>query len=307
MVFGRGSCYKENKKNISLFLKKYNIPSLTSLLSLGLVDSKDSFGMVGPHGSYSSSKLLEETDHLISVGCDIRKILRKKDLLKKNMTIVDIDKTVLDSSDKNNLSINISSINFIDFMLKNIGPYNTEWTHSFLKGLKNENVKKENKEISKNKKAFIFRKLSDILGDDVILCSDFSYDDVNLQQFYKFNDYKNSVLSGGNGTPGYGFPAAIGAKFSRPKNKVVSISSGNNFQFNMQEMIVALEQKLDLTVIVLNEKSSNKNLKYKGPDFKLLAESFGAKAYQFSFDSKIESNLKKTLNLKGLILIEVIM
>ena len=307
LVFGRGSCYKENKKNISLFLKKYNIPSLTSLLSLGLVDSKDSFGMVGPHGSYSSSKLLEETDHLISVGCDIRKILRKKDLLKKNMTIVDIDKTVLDSSDKNNLSINISSINFIDFMLKNIGPYNTEWTHSFLKGLKNENVKKENKEISKNKKAFIFRKLSDILGDDVILCSDFSYDDVNLQQFYKFNDYKNSVLSGGNGTPGYGFPAAIGAKFSRPKNKVVSISSGNNFQFNMQEMIVALEQKLDLTVIVLNEKSSNKNLKYKGPDFKLLAESFGAKAYQFSFDSKIESNLKKTLNLKGLILIEVIM
>ena len=120
-----------------------------------------------------------------------------------------------------------------------------------------------------------------------------------------FNDYSNSVLAGGNGTPGYGFPAAIGAKFSRPGSKVVSISSGTNFQFNMQEMIVALEQNLDLTIIVLNEKYLKKGLKYKGPDYKILAESFGAKAYQLNFDSKIETNLRKTLKLKGLILIEI--
>ena len=73
----------------------------------------------------------------------------------------------------------------------------------------------------------------------------------------------------------------------------------------MQEMIVALEQNLDLTIIVLNEKYLKKGLKYKGPDYKILAESFGAKAYQLNFDSKIETNLRKTLKLKGLILIEI--
>ena len=157
----------------------------------------------------------------------------------------------------------------------------------------------------KNNKAFIYKKLSDILGDKVVICSDFSYDDVNNQQYFKFNDYRNSVLAGGNGTPGYGFPAAIGAKFSRPGSKVVSISSGTNFQFNMQEMIVALEQNLDLTIIVLNEKYLKKGLKYKGPDYKILAESFGAKAYQLNLILKLRQTLGKTLKLKGLILIEI--
>ena len=305
LIFGRGSCYDENVKKISKIISKYNIPAVTSLLSLGLVDSDVSYGMIGKNGSYSSNELLSETDHLISVGCDISKILPKKVLKNKNMTVVDIDRTVLEPLDKNILNIYSTTIKFIDFMSSGIGTYKSDWKKSFLEKIKKESVKKENKEISNNKKAFIFRKLSDILGKDVVLCSDFSYEDVNLQQFYKFNNYKNNILSGGNGTPGYGFPAAIGAKFSRPKSKVVSISSGNNFQFNMQEMIVALEQNLDITVIVLNEKASNKNLKYKGPDFKLLAESFGAKSYQFDFDSKIVVNLKKTLNLKGLILIEI--
>ena len=304
-IFGKGSCYQENVSNISKIIKKFNIPSLTSLLSLGLVHSEISFGMIGSSGSYASSKLIQESDHIISVGCDINKILPKSTFLKKNMTIVDIDQTQLDPKNKMNLNINSSSINFLEYIVKEIDSYKSQWSKDFLQKMREMNIKAQKEEISKNNKAFIYKKLSDILGDKVVICSDFSYDDVNNQQYFKFNDYRNSVLSGGNGTPGYGFPAAIGAKFSRPSSKVVSISSGTNFQFNMQEMIVALEQNLDLTIIVLNEKYLKKGLKYKGPDYKILAESFGAKAYQINFDSKIETNLRKTLKLKGLILIEI--
>jgi len=305
LIFGRGACYQENTKNISFILKKFKIPSLTSLLSLGLVKSDVSFGMIGSSGSYASSKLIEDSDHIISVGCDINKILAKNSLKKKEMTIVDIDKTQLDPLTKKHLNINSSSVSFLNFMAKDIDSYEAEWSADFLLDIKSGNKKLENKEISKNKKAYIFSKISDILGKKAVICSDFSHEDVNLQQFYKFNDYRNNILSGGTGTPGYGFPAAIGATFSRPKAKVVSISSGTNFQFNMQEMIVALEQGLDLTIIVLNDKYLKKSLKYKGPDYKSLAESFGAKAYQCNFDSKIDSNLKKTLNLKGLVLLEI--
>ena len=286
-------------------MKKFKIPSLTSLLSLGLVGSDVSFGMIGSSGSYASSKLIHDSDHLISVGCDISKILPKKSFKKKEMTIVDIDKTQLDPAIKQCLNIYSSSVTFIDFMAKDIGLYEAEWSADFLANMRARNKEDEDNKISRNKKASIFNKISDILGKKAVICSDFSYEDVNLQQFYKFNDYRNNILSGGTGTPGYGFPAAIGATFSRPKAKVVSISSGTNFQFNMQEMIVALEQNLNLTIIVLNEKHSKKGLKYKGPDYKSLAESFGAKGYQFDFDSKVDSNLKKTLNLKGLVLLEI--
>ena len=261
--------------------------------------------MIGAAGSYASSRLIEDSDHIISVGCDIRKILPKSSLIKKEMTIVDIDSTQLDPLLKKNLNINCSSISFIEYLSKDIGNYKTEWNNKYLSQLRIKNNEAEVQEVSKDSKASIFRILSNLLGKSTVICSDFSYKDVNLQRFYKFSDYRNNILSGGNGTPGYGFPAAIGAKFSRPKSKVVSISTGTNFQFNMQEMIVALEQKLDLTIIVLNDKYSNKSMKYKGPDYKSLAESFGAKGYQFNFDSKIEKNLKKTLHVKGLVLIEV--
>ena len=106
MIFGRGACYQENTKNISFILKKFKIPSLTSLLSLGLVKSDVSFGMIGSSGSYASSKLIEDSDHIISVGCDINKILAKNSLKKKEMTIVDIDKTQLDPLTKKHLNIN---------------------------------------------------------------------------------------------------------------------------------------------------------------------------------------------------------
>ena len=115
------------------------------------------------------------------------------------------------------------------------------------------------------------------MKDKAIVCSDFSYEDMSLQQFFKLTDYRNSDMAWGSGTPGYGFPAAIGASFSRPRSKIVSISSGVNFQFSMQEMIVAKEQGIDLSIIVLNE--SNKKQQQKDADYKLMWESFGVKSF----------------------------
>ena len=148
--------------------------------------------------------------------------------------------------------------------------------------------------------------MSELLGDKAIICSDFSYEDVNLQQLYNFTDYRNSILSGGVGTPGYGFPAAIGAKFSRPRSKVVSISSGENFQFNMQELIVAREQKLDLTIIVLNEDSQLNGKGHENPDYKMMGESFGIKSVTINLGKNIKNQLKKHLSHKGLRLIEIL-
>ena len=157
-----------------------------------------------------------------------------------------------------------------------------------------------------NSKSRIFKLISDLSPKDTVFCSDFSYEDVILQKFLSVSDFKNSILSGGNGTPGYGFPAAIGATFARPKSKVISISSGTNFQFNMQELIVTLEQKIDLTIVVLNDKK-NKIKKYSGPDYKSLGESFGVKSHQLSYNDKsFENNFKKSFNHKGTALIEIL-
>ena len=187
----------------------------------------------------------------------------------------------------------LSEENIIDF----------HWTEEEIGQIQKNYKINIKKEINLNKKAKIFSLISEICPKDTIYCSDFSYDDVNLQKFLKISDYKNNLMSGGNGTPGYGFPAAIGATFSRPKSKVVSISSGKNFQFNMQEMIVAVEQKINLSIVVINDSTHEK---YPGPNYKLLAESFNVRATRIKISSLSKKYMKKFLDYKGVTLIEIL-
>ena len=112
--------------------------------------------MIGSSGSYASSKLIQESDHIISVGCDINKILPKSTFLKKNMTIVDIDQTQLDPKNKMNLNINSSSINFLQYIVKEIDSYKSQWSKDFLQKMREMNIKAQKEEISKNNKAFIY-------------------------------------------------------------------------------------------------------------------------------------------------------
>jgi len=92
-------------------------------------------------------------------------------------------------------------------------------------------------------------------------------------------------------------------KSNDPKSKVVSISSGKNFQFNMQEMIVAVEQKINLTIIVLNDSINNK---YPGPNYKTLAESFNVRSTRVKASVSMGNTIKKFMGYKGVTLIEIL-
>jgi len=304
LVFGRGSCDMSNVKNIRRILNRFKIPSLTSLMSLGVLgNSKSNFGMIGDDGSFASSELIKNADLIISIGCDLNKIIPEVSLADKKLVVVNIDKTQFNYFRKDNLNIYTNSKFFLDSFQDAKDEFQFKWDKAYLSNLHTKNSEEKSNIIRTNKKALIFDTLSSLLKDKAIVCSDFSYEDMSLQQFFKFTDYRNSVLAGGSGTPGYGFPAAIGASFSRPRSKIVSISSGVNFQFSMQEMIVAKEQGIDLSIIVLNE--SNKKQQQKAPDYKLMGESFGVKSFKIKTDGNIRKNLSKYLNHKGLRLIEI--
>ena len=233
------------------------------------------------------------------------KIVPEDNLKDKDIVVVNIDKANFSARTKGNMNIHTDSDNFIEKLSAEKG-LSFEWEADNLQKLREKYINSQEKEAKTNKRAGIFKLISDLSPKNSVFCSDFSYEDVILQKFLSVSDFKDSILSGGNGTPGYGFPAAIGATFARPKSKVISISSGINFQFNMQELIVTLEQKIDLTIVVLNEKK-NKQKKYSGPDYKSLGESFGVKSHQLSYNDKnFENNFKKFFNHKGTALIEIL-
>ena len=299
-IFGRGACSEKSQKQITKILNKYKVPGLTSIMALGLLhDSKYNFGLIDENCSKISKDILKKSDLVISVGCDLPKIVNLKN---KKIINVNIDKVDLDSTKEGNINVHTDSCEFIN-KLHDEQKLSFLWKEDEFKKFHDNHISELNKEIKLNIKAKIFSEISNLFPKDTVFCSDFSYEEVNLQRFLNISDYRNNLISGGNGTPGYGFPAAIGATFSRPKSKVVSISSGKNFQFNMQEMIVAVEQKINLTIIVLNDSINNK---YPGPNYKTLAESFNVRSTRVKASVSMGNTIKKFMGYKGVTLIEIL-
>jgi acetolactate synthase-1/2/3 large subunit len=142
-----------------------------------------------------------------------------------------------------------------------------------------------------------------------------------VAQFYKFNRPRTHITSGGLGTMGFGFPAAMGAKFARPNEMVVCVSGDGSFQMNMQELATAVENNMDLKIVLINNEHHgmvrqwqtlffNKNYSASHfevlPDFVKLAESFGAKGLRVTRPDRLEATLKEGLYTEGVVLIEVV-
>jgi acetolactate synthase I/II/III large subunit len=129
-------------------------------------------------------------------------------------------------------------------------------------------------------------------------------------QFYKVNKRHGWLSSGGAGTMGYGFPAAIGAQFGRPKDLVVSISGDGGFQMTMVELATACIHKLPVKAIVMNnhylgmvrqwqelfydDRKSGVDLE-GNPDFAKIAEAYGAKGFHIKRPADVRKILTRAL------------
>ena len=126
------------------------------------------------------------------------------------------------------------------------------------------------------------------------------------------------LLDNALATMGAGFPSAMMAKELHPHKKVISINGDGGFMMNSQELETAVRMDLDLVIIILNDNAYGMiewkqegegfpkfGLEYKNPDFVKYAESFGAIGHRPTSSSEFEETLTKTLNLKGVHVIDL--
>lgn len=119
---------------------------------------------------------------------------------------------------------------------------------------------------------------------------------------------------------GFGFPAAMGAKFARPEEQVIAVCGDGSFQMNFQELATAVENHMDLKIVLFNNQHHGMvrqwqtmffNNNYSAskfevlPDFVKLAESFGAKGLRASKPEELEATFKEGLNTDGVVLMEI--
>ncbi len=104
------------------------------------------------------------------------------------------------------------------------------------------------------KPQFVVEKIYELTKGDAIICTEVGQHQMWAAQFYKFDKPRKLVTSGGLGTMGYGFPAAIGAQLAHPDKMVIDIAGDGSIQMNIQELATAVIYKLPVKVAILNNR-----------------------------------------------------
>jgi acetolactate synthase-1/2/3 large subunit len=163
------------------------------------------------------------------------------------------------------------------------------------------------------KPQFVVEKLCELTGGDAIITTEVGQNQMWAAQFYKYEKPRTFLSSGGLGTMGYGFPAAIGAQVANPGRTVIDIAGDGSIQMNIQELATAVIYDLPVKVAILNnhylgmvrqwqelffkERYSHSHLK-NIPDFVKVAEAYGAVGLRATKPSEVEPVIREALRVK---------
>ena len=310
-----------------------NIPVATTLMGLGAFPANGDLwlGMVGMHGTYAANMSINHADLLVCVGArfDDRVTGRLQDFASHARIVhIDIDPTSI----RKNVEVDVPVVGDCRQALEGILEIcrakmaDTDWSGMHADWLQTVHEWKANHPLAYNKNGHIkpqqvIETMYSITKGDAIIATEVGQNQMWAAQFYTFTKPRTLLTSGGLGTMGYGFPAAIGAQFAYPNKLVIDVSGDGSFQMNLQELITAVSNKLPVKVLLLNNGCLGmvrqlQDLFYGGrlnavdipdqPDFVKLAEAYGAEGYRVAKLEDLESTLRTAFASPNTAIIDVI-
>ncbi|MDQ7785917.1 MAG: thiamine pyrophosphate-dependent enzyme, partial [Desulfomonilaceae bacterium] len=172
------------------------------------------------------------------------------------------------------------------------------------------------------KPQFVVEKIYELTKGDAIISTEVGQNQMWSAQFYKFDKPRMWLTSGGLGTMGYGFPAAIGAQLAHPNKLVFDIAGDGSIQMNIQELATAVINKLPVKVAILNnrylgmvrqwqelffsERYSHTKLDETVPDFVKIAEAYGAVGLRATKPSEVEPVLREAFKIKRTVFMDFV-
>ncbi|MCX5817104.1 MAG: biosynthetic-type acetolactate synthase large subunit [Proteobacteria bacterium] len=315
------------------FAEKLSLPITNTLMGLGGFPGNHPLflGMLGMHGTYAANMAITESDLIIAIGSrfDDRATGKVEEFAPHAKIIhVDIDPTSISKNIKVDIPIVGDSKHVLKKMVEIIEKdeedfkdHHTniaEWIQKIDQWKKDYPLTYVRNGILKPQ--YVIERIYELTKGNAIIATEVGQNQMWAAQFFKFLKPRTILTSGGLGTMGYGFPASIGAQVAFPKSLVIDIAGDGSIQMNIQELATAVQFKLPVKIVILNNKYLGmvrqwQELFYEkrytwthmdhAPDFVKLAEAYGAAGYRITKEEEVDDILQKAFRNNKTTIIDV--
>ncbi|QJT07889.1 biosynthetic-type acetolactate synthase large subunit [Oceanidesulfovibrio marinus] len=338
---GGGVISSNGSEELSWLARNLNIPVTATLMGLGAFPGDDPLflGMLGMHGTYAANMGINNCDVMIAVGARFDdRVTGKLDAFAPEAKIVHVD--IDPTSIRKNVRVDVPVVSdclealkgFKELAQARLDEKDWKKVHQpwvdQVQGWKVEHplTYKIDPECNKDsgdgkiKPQFVVETIYELSKGDAIIATEVGQNQMWAAQFYHYNKPRTLLTSGGLGTMGYGFPAAIGAQLAFPDKLVVDIAGDGSIQMNIQELITAVCNDLPVKIVILNNTYLGMVRQWQElfyarnycatcmdaqPDFVALAKAYGAEGYRITEPEDVKPVLQEAFALPKACIIDV--
>ena len=306
--------------------RKGNVPVTTTLMALGAFDevgdARLALHMLGMHGSAYANYAVQNCDLLVAVGARFDdRVTGKLDTFAPNARIIHID--IDPSSISKNVDVEIPVVGDAKAILREMLPMiehrPRETWFNMIEMWKKRHPFTYDANSERTKPQYVIDLINELTKGEAIITTGVGQHQMWAAQFYRWREPRQMITSGGLGTMGYGFPAAIGAQFGRPDRLVIDIDGDGSFAMSLGELSTMVENNLPIKVVILNNRFQGmvrqwQELFYdrrytavamQNPDFARVAEAFGAKGIRITDKADVRSGLEAMLAHAGPVVCDI--
>ncbi|BES62206.1 MULTISPECIES: biosynthetic-type acetolactate synthase large subunit [Dysgonomonas] len=328
-LIGQGVILGEAEQELKDFIEKSGIPAAFTVLGLSSIptDHPQNVGMLGMHGNIGPNLKTNECDVLIAIGMrfddrvtgDLKTYAKQAKIIHFDIDLAEIDKNVKTTARvygdvKDTLPAVTKYIEKKEYP-EWLGEFKACYQREYDVVIKNELYP----ESGHLKMGEVINKISEATGNKAVLVTDVGQHQMMGVRYFKYQQSRSVVTSGGLGTMGFGLPAAIGAKVGTPDRTVCLFVGDGGIQMTIQELGTIMQYDIDVKIVILNnhflgmvrqwqelffdERYSETVM--KNPDFVKIAQAYNIESKKVDKREDLDSAISEMLNHKGSFLLDV--
>ena len=314
--------------------RRLNVPVTSTLMGLGAFPGDDDLwlGMLGMHGTYAANMAVNNCDLLLAIGARFDdRVTGKVNTFAPKATIVHVD--IDPTSIQKNVAVHVPLVadckSALAALKEELEPNldvpawqakHADWVGQVRSWASEHPLTYNASTTGAIKPQYVVEKIYEITKGDAIIATEVGQNQMWAAQFYRFKSPNTFLSSGGLGTMGYGFPAAMGAQKAFPEKLVIDIAGDGSIQMCIQEMATVVCNNLPVKIVILNNgylgmvrqwqelfygKNYCQTCMDAQPDFVKLAEAYGAEGYRITEQKDVESVLREAFASPKPVIVDV--